>query len=59
MRSKHDEMRVQILPLEMPERFGSSAVVGSPSPPTDIYIKRRMGLDTKDPKLGTILVGFD
>jgi len=59
MRSKHDEMRVQILPLEMPERLGSSAIVGSPSPPADLYIKRRMGLDTNDPKLGTILVGFD
>lgn len=59
MKEERDEMRVQILPLEMPDRLGPYAVVGSPSPPVDSYIKKRMGLDTKDPKLGTILVGFD
>ncbi len=59
MREKHDEMRVQILPLEMPDRLGPSVVVGSPSPPADLYIKKRMESDLRDPKAGTILVGFD
>ncbi len=59
MRGKQNELRIHIMPLEMPERLGPSAVVGSPSPPADIFIKKRMEANMSDPKLGTIIVGFD
>lgn len=36
-----------------------NAVVGSPSPPASIYLKGRMGANMEDPRLGTVLVGFD
>jgi len=31
---------------------------GSPSPPVDQYLKEKMKIDTDDPDIGTVLVGF-
>lgn len=59
IRERQGEMRVLILPLEMPEILGIKAKVGSPSPPADTYLKRRLDANLEDPKLGTVLVGFD
>jgi len=36
-----------------------NAVQGSPSPPADTYLKKRMNTDLRDPRLGTALVGFN
>ncbi len=35
------------------------AVLGSPSPPSDIYLKERMKVNQKNGQLGTILIGFN
>lgn len=59
MREKQSELKIHIMPLEMPERLGPHAIVGSPSPPADLYIKKKMGADLSNPKLGTVIVGFD
>ena len=56
-KEKRDEMRVHMLPMEIPELTTCGAVVGVPSPPTDIYLKTRIGIDTEDPRLGTVVVG--
>ena len=33
-------------------------ISGSPSPPADLYLKKRMRVDTEDPDIGTVIVGF-
>jgi hypothetical protein len=58
-KEKRDEMRVHILPMEIPELTVCGAVVGVPSPPADIYLKTTLGVDTEDNRLGTIVVGVD
>jgi len=58
-KEKRDEMKVHMLPMEIPELTVCGAVVGVPSPPTDIYLKARLGVDTEDNRLGTIVVGVD
>lgn len=58
-RDRREDTRVHILPLEMPEVLGKRVVVGSPSPPADLYLKRRMGIDTEDKALGTVIVGVE
>ena len=58
-RDRRDETMVQILPLEMGEIHGKKAVVGSPSPPADLFLKSRMKVDTELSGLGTILIGIE
>lgn len=51
-----------VAPLDLPwvKRIphAQRAVVGSPSPPADIFIKKLLGLSEEGP-LGSILIGFD
>lgn len=56
-KDRRDETRVHILPLEIPDVCGKKAIVGSPSPPTDLYLKKRMGISTEDKELGTVIIG--
>ncbi|XRH75257.1 MAG: hypothetical protein ACO0C9_07115 [Candidatus Methanosuratincola verstraetei] len=58
-KDRRDETMVQILPLEMGEILGKKVVVGSPSPPADLFLKSRMGIDTGCTGLGTVLIGID
>ncbi|MDI9643935.1 MAG: hypothetical protein QFX35_01800, partial [Candidatus Verstraetearchaeota archaeon] len=57
-KERRDETKVHILPLEIQDVHGKF-VVGSPSPPTDLYLKKRMCLDTENKDLGTIVIGVD
>ncbi|MBM5805890.1 MAG: hypothetical protein FJZ49_07520 [Candidatus Verstraetearchaeota archaeon] len=59
LKERRDEMRVHMLPMEIPELTICGAVVGVPSPPTDIYLKTRLEIDTEDNRLGTVVVGVD
>ncbi|MDD1775949.1 MAG: hypothetical protein LUP94_01185 [Candidatus Methanomethylicus sp.] len=59
LRERKDDMRVHILPLEMPDILGKGAVVGSPSPPGDSFLKQKMMGDLQDSRLGTIVIGID
>ncbi len=34
-------------------------VSGSPSPPVDYYLKLKMNVDTEDPEIGTVIIGFN
>ena len=54
------KMRLIILPLRVAmEIEGYWVIVGSPSPPTDHYIKQRLGYSSENPEIGTILVGLN
>jgi len=57
LKDKDNKMKVHILPLEMP-CLGNDALVGSPSPPGDLYLKKKLDADINDPKLGTVVIGF-
>jgi hypothetical protein len=59
MRERNNDMKVHILPLEMPEVLGKGSVVGSPSPPGDTYLKKKLAGDLQDSRLGTIIIGVD
>jgi len=59
LKERRDEMRVHMLPMQIPELVTCGAVVASPSPPTDLYLKSRLGQDGGDSRLGSIIVGID
>lgn len=59
LREKKTELRVHMMPMEIEELCACGAVVASPSPPTDIYLKQALGADLGDRRLGTIVVGVD
>ena len=58
-KERRNEARVLLLPMQIPELVACTAVVASPSPPTDLYVKQRLEQDVQDPKLGSIIVGVD
>jgi len=58
-KDRREEMRVHMLPLEIKELTVCGAVVGVPSPPGDIFLKTRLGINTEDNRLGTVVVGVD
>ena len=58
-KERRDGMRVHMLPMEIPELTVCGAVVGVPSSPADVYLKTRLGIDTEDNRLGTVVVGVD
>jgi hypothetical protein len=58
-KEKPSEMRVHMMPMEITELCACGAVVASPSPPTDTYLKGLLGADLADRHLGTIVVGVD
>jgi hypothetical protein len=58
-RERRGGVRVHLLPLEIPELILCGAIVGVPSPPGDIFLKTRLGIDTEDNRLGTVVVGVD
>jgi len=53
------ETRVHLLAMQIPELKACGAIVASPSPPVDIFIREKFGLDPQDSKLGSIIVGVD
>lgn len=57
LKEKMEKIRVIMLPLSIPELERLGAVVGSPSPPADIFLKKKLGVTDKDPSVGTIIVG--
>lgn len=57
MRENREKICVLMLPLRIPELETLGMVVGSPSPPADLYLKKKMGASEDDPKIGTIIVG--
>ncbi|MGQ9759775.1 MAG: hypothetical protein ACUVQ5_04290 [Candidatus Methanomethylicaceae archaeon] len=57
LKEKRENIRVLMLPLLIPELESLGAIIGSPSPPTDLYLKKKLGITDKDPNLGTIIVG--
>lgn len=59
LKERREEMRVQMLPMQIQELTACGAVVASPSPPTDLYLKNRLGQSTEDSRLGSIIVGID
>ena len=58
LKDRDNKMKVHILPLEMP-CLGNDVLVGSPSPPGDSYLKKKLDANLNDPKLGTVAIGFD
>jgi len=58
-KERRAEARLHLLPMRIPELTGCGAVVASPSPPADSYMKGKLKADMNDPKLGTIIVGVD
>lgn len=59
LRERRSELRVQMMPMQIQELCACGAVVASPSPPTDTYLKGFLGADLGDSRLGTIVVGVD
>jgi hypothetical protein len=59
LKERGSEMRVHMMPMEIAELCACGAVVASPSPPTDTYLKGLLGADLADRRLGTIVVGVD
>ncbi len=59
LKDRRGDTMVHILPLEIGEIMGKKAIAGSPSPPADMYLKSRMGIDTGNSALGTVLIGID
>lgn len=59
LKERRSELRVQMMPMQIQELCDCGAVVASPSPPTDVYLKGVMGADLGDKRLGTIVVGVD
>jgi hypothetical protein len=59
LKEKPSEMRVHMMPMEITELCACGAVVASPSPPADNYLKGLLGADLSDKRLGTIVVGVD
>lgn len=59
LRERRSELRVEMMPMQIRELCECGAVVASPSPPTDTYLKEVMGADLQDRRLGTIVVGVD
>jgi len=59
LKERNSEMRVHMMPMEIAELRACGAVVASPSPPTDTYLKGLLGADLADRRLGTIIVGVD
>lgn len=59
MKENREKMSVIMLPLRIPELEGRGMVVGSPSPPADLYLKRKLGVPEDDPKMGTIIIGVN
>jgi hypothetical protein len=59
LKERREEMRVHMLPMQISELVACGAVVASPSPPTDVYVKNRLGQNINDPHLGTVIVGID
>jgi hypothetical protein len=57
LRERRSDLRVLMLPMEIKELCACGAVVGSPSPPTDLYLKRLLDADMENRHLGTIVVG--
>jgi hypothetical protein len=58
-KERREDVRLHLMPMAIPELMACSAVVASPSPPADLYIKKRLLQDAQNPKLGTIIVGVD
>jgi hypothetical protein len=59
LKEKPSEMRVHMMPMEIMDLCACGAVVASPSPPADNYLKGLLGADLSDRRLGTIVVGVD
>jgi hypothetical protein len=59
LKERPSEMRVHMMPMEIAELCACGAVVASPSPPSDNYLKGLLGADPTDRRLGTIVVGVD
>ena len=59
LRERRSELRVHMMPMEIEQLCACGAIVASPSPPTDTYLKRVLGADLEDRRLGTIVVGVD
>lgn len=59
IKEKKDKLLAIMLPLPIPELERIKAVVGSPSPPADKYLKEKLGIFEEKPELGTIIVGID
>jgi hypothetical protein len=59
LKERREGMMVHMLPMQIPELTACGAVVASPSPPTDLYLKNRLGQNTEDSRLGSIIVGVD
>ncbi len=59
LKERTTEMRVHMMPMEIAELCACGAVVASPSPPADNYLKGLLGADPSDRRLGTIVVGVD
>jgi hypothetical protein len=59
LKERRSDLRVHLMPMEIGELCACGAVVASPSPPTDVYLKRVLGADLDDRRLGTIVVGVD
>ncbi|MEM3485968.1 MAG: hypothetical protein QXU33_01885 [Candidatus Methanomethyliaceae archaeon] len=57
IKEKIDKISLIMLPLQIPELAGLGMVVGSPSPPADLYLKKKFGVSEDDPNIGTIVVG--
>jgi len=57
MKEKREKVSVIILPLRIPELEKMGMVAGSPSPPADLYLKRKLGGAEENPEIGTIIVG--
>ncbi|MCX8181972.1 MAG: hypothetical protein N3D12_02510 [Candidatus Methanomethyliaceae archaeon] len=57
MRENIDKISLLMLPLKIPELEGLGMVIGSPSPPADLYLKKKLGASEDDPNIGTVIVG--
>jgi hypothetical protein len=58
-RERREEARVHMLAMQIPELKACGAVVASPAPPVDLFIREKFGLDPQDSRLGSIVVGVD
>ncbi|MDH5806213.1 MAG: hypothetical protein QXW62_04490 [Candidatus Methanomethylicaceae archaeon] len=59
MKERKDKLLAIMLPLPIPELEKINAIVGSPSPPVDKYLKVKFGILEEKPELGTIIIGID
>lgn len=59
MKENREKISIIMLPLRIPELEGQGTVVGSPSPPADLYLKKRLGAPQDDPNIGTIIIGVN